>query len=606
MKLSLVAVGSAGAQVAEALLHCAFSGALTREDVIRVNLLCAPPEQAERLRGLYAAYSELRGGWGLAPHTSLAPILSLRTQEMTGTLGALTETTADTDLLRCVIPANEAVVPAMTASHRAASVAWACALAAPEGALAELLADAETMPTILCASLAETCGAAAVEQLGAKLTGKTWGALLLSTLWQGEDEAAVHRFLESSGLQPAFLALAGLPDDCALPPEGPHLTHLLLVRALEAFAGGVRGEYGFRVPLALDWHALDPNGPQWGASFDRLLRFDALWQSVFAPEATRLIGEGTVPRGRMPAWASAYIARRIPDGAPREEALRQIGRVSDLAHAGACWLRGMQSSLPFLLRPSVLLNDAREKADTHYEQLLKRAGQLALLDHDIRQAGMTSHTTIHRHDMEDTDDETALLQREAVREALQLDAADQAELDARLGGRIRLNSLRDIAAREREEADRLRQEAAEARRVIDRAAASAKPDDLPKVDQARSRLRRMERRLASLEGRASQAAADVQAASAPEKRTRPPLIETELDSPPEVFWPAAWLDMLCGLPAMDPRTRGKQAQSVLTYWPWTDFPARQAVDRIARLEAPEAAPILRLMDVVLYVSQRDI
>ena len=84
MKFSLVAIGSAGAQVAEGLLHCAFSGALTREDVIRVSLLCAPREQAERLRGLYAAYCELRGGWGLAPHTSLAPILSLRTLDIGG------------------------------------------------------------------------------------------------------------------------------------------------------------------------------------------------------------------------------------------------------------------------------------------------------------------------------------------------------------------------------------------------------------------------------------------------------------------------------------------------------------------------------------------
>ena len=605
MKLSLVAVGNAGAQVAEALLHCAFSGAWTREDVIRVSLLCAPAEQAERLRALYAAYADLRGGWGLAPHTSLAPILSLRVQAMTGTLSALSKTAADADLLRCVIPSGEAVAPAMTASPRAAAVAWACALDHPEGVTAEILSDAETMPTLLCASLAEVCGAAAVEQTGEKLKGKEWGALLLSTLWQGEDEAAVRRFLDGSELKPDFLALAGLPDDCALPPEGPHLAHLLLVRAMEAYAGGTRGEYGCRMPMPLDWHALDPDGPRWGASFDRLMRFDALWQCVIAPEATKLIREGAAPRGRTAPWASAYLSKRIPEGAAREEALRQINRVTDLAHSGAWWLRGMQSSLPFLLRPSFLLSDAGAKVEAHYEQLLRRAGQLALLDHDIRQTGVTPHTTIHRHDMEDTEDETALLQREAVREALQLDLADQAELDARLGGRIRLNSLREIAAREREEADKLRREAVEARKVIDRAAASAKPEDLPKVDQARSRLRRMERRLASLEGRAAQAAADAQAAAAPEKRTQPPAVEAGLDSPPEVFWPAAWLDMLCGLPSMDPRVRAKQAQAVLSYWPWNNIPARQALDKIPRLEAPEAAPVLRLIDVVLYVSQTE-
>ena len=36
---------------------------------------------------------------------------------------------------------------------------------------------------------------------------------MLSTLWQGENEAAVRRFLDGSELKPDFLALAGLPEN---------------------------------------------------------------------------------------------------------------------------------------------------------------------------------------------------------------------------------------------------------------------------------------------------------------------------------------------------------------------------------------------------------
>ena len=55
MRLSLVAIGSAGARIAEGILHCAFCGALRRGDVIRVSLISAPAEDAARLRNLYAA-----------------------------------------------------------------------------------------------------------------------------------------------------------------------------------------------------------------------------------------------------------------------------------------------------------------------------------------------------------------------------------------------------------------------------------------------------------------------------------------------------------------------------------------------------------------------
>ncbi len=600
MKLSLVCIGSTGAQVAEILLHCAFCGALPREDVIRVSLLAAPDESAARLKSLYAAYGELRSGWGLNRHTALAPILSLRIDPLSGSLADLASS-GDTSLLRCMFSSQEMHQPAVHASPRAASVYWACLLDRPEGVPAEILADAKELPTVVCASLADPCGTAALEHLAPLLNAQPFAALMMSTL-HGEDPAPVRRFLDETRIRPDMTALVGLPDDCASREEGPHLAHLLLVRALDAFLTGARGEFGFRAPTALDWSVLDPGGARWGAAFDCLLRFDALWHGIFLPDSRRALRDGTAPRGRRSPWLTPYLGVCFGRADLSAATERQLLRAGDLAHRGACWLRSMQRSLPFVLRTSVLLNEARDQAAAHYEQLLRRAGQLALLEHDIRLTGMTPHTTIHRHDMEDTEDETALIQREALREALQMDIAAQRDYDLKEGGRVRLNTLREIAAREREEADTLRRQAAEAHGIIDRAAANASPENLAKIDQARARLRRMERRLASLEGRARQAERDARSAGEQDARTRPPVLDAPLDAPSEVFWPAAWLDMLCGLPRItEARARTRQTQTVLGYWPWSSMPAKGLAERVPGLAAPDAAPALRLIDVVLHV-----
>ena len=79
MKASILAIGTMGARIAEALVHSAFCGAMPREDVLRVTLLYAPEEDVTHLRRLFGAYSDLRSGWGLNRHTGFTPILSLRT-----------------------------------------------------------------------------------------------------------------------------------------------------------------------------------------------------------------------------------------------------------------------------------------------------------------------------------------------------------------------------------------------------------------------------------------------------------------------------------------------------------------------------------------------
>ena len=594
MKASVLAIGTMGARIAEALVHSAFCGAMPREDVLRVTLLYAPEEDVTHLRRLYGAYSDLRSGWGLNRHTGFTPILSLRTGGTDLPLNRLAEGAEDAALLRAVLPAREAAAPAMSASPRTAAMAWTAALRHPDPLMREVLADADAMPTLVCASLAEPCGAAGARLLLRELAGRGGAGAVLFTGWtQTDTPATARRALEAGDYPADFTALLGLPEDCRAPGSAPHLMHLLACRAVDAFLCGWKGRYAFRVPTRLDWTAFDPGGNRWGNCFDALLRFDALWQAVYAPEAARLLREDKTLRGRLTPWVGNCfpISQLSADG--RDLAGHQVGCALLIAHHGAAFLRSVQASLPYVLRPSPSLDEMRAQAEEHYETVLKRAGLLSLLEYDIRQSAMAQVTTIHRHDMADTESETALRQKEELQEALEEELSVQAALDKPLGTRVRRSMMRAFADETAREAADVRAQAEEASRRIGKAAAIARPDEMPKVDQARARLKRMQRRVASLEGRAARAAADRDAAAAAE-----PIPVREDAAPAEVFWPAAWLDALCTLPRTDPKIRPRQAAAVLSTWPWTDRPARFVQDMTARAELPDVPPALRLIEAL--------
>ncbi|MBR4710995.1 MAG: hypothetical protein IKP10_03115 [Clostridia bacterium] len=599
MKASLVCIGTAGARIAEAIVYCAFCGALPREDVLRVNVLFPPKHEDAHLRGLYASYGELRAAWQLRPHTGLAPILSLRLGAPAEPLVSLSRTADDRALLQALLPADEISAPSMAASGRAARAAWEQRFAEPDEAMRGIVSDAEEMPVVVLASLAESAGSTGVQALTEHLRGRDVNCVLITGLSRDDSSASARRALTETAFGGRFLALAGLPEDCRSEGDGPHLLHLICVRALDAFLAGEAGSFAFRAPTHLDWRVLDPGGERWGHALDALIRFDTLWSACYAPEALRVLREKSGLRDRMTPWMSEYLFRRGLDGEARDTAIRQISRAAAIAHGGACFLRDLQRSLPFVLRPTAPLREAQRAAEAHYDEVLRTAGQLAMLEHDIRESGMAQVTVIHRHDMQDSEPEIALREREEKRLLLEDQAAEQARLDLLQGGRLRREMLRRHARETRAEAENVRAQAEEADRRIRKAATVAKPEDMPRVDQARARLRRMQRRLADLEGRAARAEHDLALSGSEEARLQPPTAEgARSDSPADELWPAAWLDALCALNQLDPKARARQAQLVLTAWPWPQVPARSAQERVLRETPDGPTPALCLIEAV--------
>ena len=607
MKASILAIGAAGARIAEAVLLSAFSGVYVREDVLHVTLLWAGAEETARLQRLFAAYAELRGPWGLEPHHGMHPILTLRAEAESPSLATLAAGTEDRALLQALLSPGEINQPAASSSPRGAEIAWRTLLRQPAGALAEALDEAPETDTLLCLSAAEPAGAGALLPLAEALRDRGCprpGAVILAGLREEEDPGTapdcLRRFLDDPSFS-GFAALVGLPADCHSGREGGHLLHLLAARAVAAWLEGASGLNAFALPQGrFDWQAFNPSGARWALGCERLLQAGALWRCTYEPELRRALENPNPVRDRLNPWLNAYLRRGRPGEEEQARCLRHAASAAALFRAGHRFLEETQASLPHILRSSPALNAAAREAEAHYLEVLRLAGQLALSEHDIRQSGLDEISTVHRGEMEDTEEEATLLDAAQLREDLAQALAEQQTLNLRLGSRLPLAMLARIQEKTAQEYTELLGQTQEAERLINEAAARASAADLPRVDQARARLRRMQRRLARLKGRSDRAAEDLAACRALPPAS-PPCLEAD-DGDFSPLWPAAWLEAMDALDRAEGKGRARLAQQLLATWPWSGSSPRRIQDAVVR-SAPAArvSPALRLLDALLSV-----
>ena len=608
LKISLLCLGAEGAMVAEGLLTCALSGIVSREDVVRVTLLYPPEAALRRLNSLYADYAGLRGAWGLDSHTGLQPILSLRSLTGSPSLAGMVTEPRDEWLLQAFCTAEAAHSPAMSGTAQSASTAWRMLLRQPEGVLADLLQDAGEMPTVVAGALAEPCCGGAVPHLVKALLAAAGsqpvGAVFLTPFRQEDAEEDANAAL---AVMPELscLGLLGLPADCRVHAGTPHLLHLLAIRSVIAFMNGCTGTY--TVAAAQEkagWDCFSPNGDVWGRQLNSLLLTAALWECFYAPEANRSLSAPNLLRDRLNPWFNAFFTRRKPDPEQRQRAMRQLEAARRLFHAAVCFLRDVQASLPYVFCPIPELKAAEKAAAAHYDTLLTLAGQYALVSYDNEQTSLHDTSFVHRGSAEDTAVDQALQEQDLLEEDLKGAQEAQNTLNRVLGARIVRSMLAGFDQRTRDAYQDLQQQAREAHRRIEVAAQIARPEEMAKIDQARARLRRMERRVANLEGRAHQAQVD-HALSLQEPLTPPPALEELTAAPPSVFWPHAWLSLLCDIGEEHTRSRQRLIQELLSVWPAGMPPVKALQEQILH-EKPGSHPdaALAFLDAVFSVASR--
>lgn len=125
---------------------------------------------------------------------------------------------------------------------------------------------------------------------------------------------------------------------------------------------------------------------------------------------------------------------------------------------------------------------------------IRRAGELAVLRYDAEQNGMQEDNDVHRENADTDPEAAAALERIArMAESIQNEDNVQKTFNRQMGGQAAMKMVLDALEKAESENDRLIRDYAEAIRRIAQAEAVVKPSERFRIDDAKTKLKRMER-----------------------------------------------------------------------------------------------------------------
>ena len=121
-------------------------------------------------------------------------------------------------------------------------------------------------------------------------------------------------------------------------------------------------------------------------------------------------------------------------------------------------------------------------------------GELAVLRYDAEQNGMQEDNDVHRENADTDPEAAAALERIArMAESIQNEDNVQKTFNRQMGGQAAMKMVLDALEKAESENDRLIRDYAEAIRRIAQAEAVVKPSERFRIDDAKTKLKRMER-----------------------------------------------------------------------------------------------------------------
>ena len=373
---------------------------------------------------------------------------------------------------------------------------------------------------------------------------------------------------ERAGEKPALLDAAwllGVPDGCLVPagcyaPGGAaqrndaHLLEWLAVRCMARFfrgGEGAQGCYFYQTDAnRFGWEGFAEEATAYRRAYGGLMKLAAMFAAEYGPALEKRLGGGRCRRDRALGYYAAYFHR-----AHRLDAARQQRLSGNLAALAGClrgfagWMMQVIATLPPPLRDVDALEQAQAQAAENYRHLLDAAGQLALMEDEIRRSGMAEEKTVRRGERKETPaDQLLRAAGEKRREVERLTQA-QSALDQRTGGQSKLTLMARMAHgidhAMAEETHRAQQR----REAIGQA---ADEDDLPRQ---REDLYRLETHLRLLEAQRARVQADQRQAEADGLRRMPAQAAAASRFPGNDLFDREALDELDGLLRQSPGDR---------------------------------------------------
>ena len=598
MNCYLMALGTAGARLCEATLYGCMAGVIPADRVVML-LLCAPKDSKERIGQLIADYSNVRHAMEYGVAGAFHPALELRAwpealSESSLKISVRNET--DQLLCRALFTAEESMQDTsadLGGCGPVAALEWARLLASGHTALSAALNDlTETDELILCGSLCEATCAAGLPAVTDWLL-KTHPRARVSTVLylpvhDGDDAALCRAALRS--INDRFYrahCLVGLPEDCLdSRRNAAHLCDWMAVRCLDGVLSGAMGGHAIRVEADhLDWDDFGTAEDRYRRAYDGLMQSAWLMLTQYGQTAVDKLASPNWLLDRL-GWYPTYFgaARRMSED-ERADLARQLRTAMRLLAGYAAWMQQVLAQLPPPMQWMQSLDNALTEAREHYLPIIEQAGHLSMLEHEAEAGNMANERFVHRHDLADSAAEAMMKQIAALRTAIDEMEAAQEELNQRIGGRMQRSMLTDFLHDCREEAAVVRAQIDEVRQKIDHAAAIASPADQPRIEAARTRLGRMLRHLAAMDGRANWVLHDLTLANQDEIRTRAPLLDSaDAGGMTPALYPLELLEQLGRLPELDVRDRKRAVSLLEQNWP-APQPLKAYTNAIAHMPA---------------------
>lgn len=541
MKRVVLLFGGSGGRMAAALLFLACAGILPEEEIRLV--LCDPDGEgmhgAQQLGQEVLDYQQLwaSGTYIQSEHapfrtkislTSWCDPLPMNAKTLQDWCSSDESSSGEADALLCQALFTEEVasLPLQQGFHdhpELAKIAFAAMLDQaeknPTDPMHQLLAEIRTalgqgeeVRVILAGSLCGGTGAAGLaslanalhRQFGQEALFRLGGVLMLPCA-ENESPHRAKRALKETMQENALetVCLIGLPESAQASGGNdlPRLTDLLGAYGMDVLLNRPTWLCGLFTIQAeegrADWRLFGKGEERYRRALGGLLKGSLLWQRTLWPVLEKSLEKDNALKSGLTGWYPHFFR-----GAQEslEDVRADAAAIDRLTRIAMLWLSGIVRSLPLDMRYASALEAIRKESRTHYQAQVRRAGELAVLRHDAQENGFQAEQGVQRGEVTTTAEDHAMERIHRMEQEMQNEEAVQMTFNRQMGGDAAMRMVTEALEETEKEHTRLIHDHAEALRRIEQAEAIVKPSERFRIDDARTKLKRMERHQAMVEG----------------------------------------------------------------------------------------------------------
>lgn len=477
----------------------------------------------------------------------------------------------------------------------------------------QALAEGEEVRVVLAGSLCGGTGAAGMSAVATYLRNKfagqenfRLGGVVMLPCAENESPERAKKALGDLGKEKALEAvcLLGLPQSVQSSGGNdlPRLTDWLGVYCMDVLLHRptwLRGVFTVQAENGrADWSLFGKGEARYRQAFGGLMKASLLWQREIAPTLEKALRKDNALKSGLTGWYPHFFRGAQEELADVRADAAAIDRLTKIA---LLWMAGVVRSLPLDLRYASTLEEARHESRTHYESQLRRAGELAVMRFDAKRSASMEDDQVHRGDVTETEADVARSRIHAMEQTLLNEESVQTTFNRQMGGDEVLRMVTEMLAKAEQEHTRMAHDHAEAERRIAEAEQIVKPSERFRIDDAKTKLQRMERHQAMVDGMYEKVKTDATALRDGQLRFMKPAMVSPVTE-----------NGLFLQEAMDRFLRGEQEsrKELLAWYPQLvsggrTADMRQTMKQLGRAQQEKEAPAVGLLLQAMEVSMQE-